>query len=174
MGFLDESSPQTTANTQRLWSFNKPKISKNTTKIKVNAFGFYSMNGNSVIDLKEHSKKEYVCEFLKDIKNKNPGKRIVVILDNFKSHRAKDTIEYAVKNEMELIYLPPYSPDQNPIEHIWKSIKRVISSMFIIDANHMKNLIFDAFIKYSSKISFAKACIEKFVDEEYKRKILGY
>ncbi|MDR6223032.1 hypothetical protein J2750_001494 [Methanococcoides alaskense] len=70
MGFLDESSPQTTANTQRLWSFNKPKISKNTTRIKVNAFGFYSINGNSVIDFKEHSKKEDVCEFLKDIKGK--------------------------------------------------------------------------------------------------------
>lgn len=115
-----------------------------------------------------------MCEFLKDIKNKNPGKRIVVILDNFKSHRAKDTIEYAVKNEIELIYLPPYSPDLNPIEHIWKSIKRVISSIFITDANHMKHLIFDAFIKYSSKISFAKRWIEKFVDKDYKQKILGY
>lgn len=38
----------------------------------------------------------------------------------------------------------------------------------------MKHLIFDAFIKYSSKISFAKRWIEKFVDEDYKQKILGY
>jgi hypothetical protein len=32
VGFLDETSPQTTANTQRLWSFGKPEIYKNTTK----------------------------------------------------------------------------------------------------------------------------------------------
>ena len=30
IGFMDESSPQTTANTQRLWSFGKPTIYKNT------------------------------------------------------------------------------------------------------------------------------------------------
>jgi hypothetical protein len=29
---MDESSPQTTANTQRLWSFGKPVIYKNTSK----------------------------------------------------------------------------------------------------------------------------------------------
>jgi len=34
IGFMDESSPQTTANTQRLWSFSKPVIYKNTDKIK--------------------------------------------------------------------------------------------------------------------------------------------
>ena len=63
IGFFDESSPQTTANTQRMWSFRKPTIYKNTTKLKANSFGFYALNGNSVIDFKERSKKEYVCEF---------------------------------------------------------------------------------------------------------------
>ena len=50
IGFMDESSPQTTANTQRLWSFGKPVIYKNTDKIKANAFGCYMLNGTSVID----------------------------------------------------------------------------------------------------------------------------
>ena len=31
IGFLDETSPQTIANTQRIWSFGKPTICKNTT-----------------------------------------------------------------------------------------------------------------------------------------------
>ena len=62
VGFLDETSPQTTANTQRLWSFGKPEIY--TTKMKANIFGFYALNGESAVDFKEHSKKEDVCEFL--------------------------------------------------------------------------------------------------------------
>jgi hypothetical protein len=66
VGFLDESSPQTTANTQRLLSFLKPKICKNTTKYKANAFGFYALNGASVIDFKEHSKKEDICDFFQE------------------------------------------------------------------------------------------------------------
>ena len=50
IGFLDETSPQTTANTQRLWSYGKPTICKNTAKIRANTFGFYALNGNSTID----------------------------------------------------------------------------------------------------------------------------
>ena len=72
IGFMDESSPQTTANTQRLWSFGKPTIYKNTDKIKANAFGCYMLNGTSVIDFKDHSKKEDVGEFLITIREKNP------------------------------------------------------------------------------------------------------
>lgn len=63
MGFFDESSPQTTANTQRLLSFQKPVAYKYITKYKAKAFGFYALNGNPVIDLKENSKKEDVCDF---------------------------------------------------------------------------------------------------------------
>ena len=46
IGFLDETSPQLNANTQRLWSFNnKPSVKKNTTKMRANTFGFYAING---------------------------------------------------------------------------------------------------------------------------------
>jgi hypothetical protein len=46
IGFLDESSPQTTANTVRLWSFTKPVMFKNTTKLRANSFGLYALNGS--------------------------------------------------------------------------------------------------------------------------------
>ena len=36
---------------------------------------------------------------------------------------------------MYLVYLPPYSPDLNPIEFIWKSIKRTISIAFVENVN---------------------------------------
>ncbi len=66
IGFFDESSPQTTANTVRLWSFHKPEIIKDTSKYRANTFGFYSINGRSVIDFEEHSKKDDVISFLKE------------------------------------------------------------------------------------------------------------
>lgn len=172
LGFFDESSPQTTANTQRLWSFTKPRIYKNTTNLRANSFGFYSLNGNSVIDFKEHSKKEDVCAFLKEIKSKNPVKKIVIILDNFRSHRAQATVGFAEENGIELVFLPPYSPDLNPIEFIWKSIKRVVSSEFIVDLDHMKDIIRDSFQKFSLKISFAERWIEKFLNN--KLEMLGF
>ena len=89
IGFLDETAPQTTANTQRLWSFGKPTICKNTSKLRANTFGFYALNGNSIIDFEPNSKKESVCDFFRTIWKANIGKNIVIILDNFPSHKAK-------------------------------------------------------------------------------------
>jgi len=63
-----------------------------------------------------------------------------------------------------LIFLPPYSPDLNPIEFIWKSIKRVISHSFIKDLGHMKKIILENFLDSASKLSFAKSWIEKFLE----------
>jgi len=72
------------------------------------------------MDFKENSKTESVCEFLGEIRLNNPEKRIVIILDNFSSHRANATLGFAIKHGIELVFLPPYSPDLNPIEFIWK------------------------------------------------------
>lgn len=50
----------------------------------------------------------------------------VVIMDNasfHKSTKVKDLIENAGG---KLIYLPPYSPDLNPIERVWANLKRLI------------------------------------------------
>jgi len=163
VGFLDETSPQTTANTQRFWSSGHPTLIKNTTKFRANTFGFYSINGCSALEFYEHSKKEDICEFLKVIREKNPEVDLVIILDNFRSHHAHLTREYAEKNRIHLVFLPPYSPDLNPIEYIWKSIKRIISRNFIQDLDHMKQVILDAFKKFCSSISFAKAWIKKFL-----------
>ena len=168
LGFFDECSPQTTANTQRLWSFGKPKIRKNTTKIRANTFGFYPLNGNSVIDFKENSKKESVCEFFELMGEQNPGKDIILILDNFRSHWAKKTRQLAEDLGITLVFLPPYSPDLNPIEYIWKSVKRGLSPLLIESADHLKSSVNGLFIKLSKKLSFAKRWIEKIMPIKYK------
>ena len=62
----------------------------------------------------------------------NVGKNIVMILDNFPSHKAKIARQYAEDFGINLVYLPPYSPDLNPTEFIWKSIKREVSCEFIL------------------------------------------
>lgn len=47
----------------------------------------------------------------------------VVILDNATFHKRMDTQELFRKNGHTLLYLPPYSPDLNPIEHTWAQLK---------------------------------------------------
>ena len=45
IGFVDETRPQNTANTVRVWSFEKVRAIKNTTKFGANTIGFYAING---------------------------------------------------------------------------------------------------------------------------------
>jgi transposase len=163
MGFMDQSSPQTTANTVRMWSFSRPTITKDTKKYKSNTFGFYAVKGNTVIDFPEHSRKEDVVAFLERIRLYNPVGRIMIILDNFKSHHALKVAEKAIELDIDLIFLPPCSPDLNPIEYIWKAIKRIISGSFIISRESMCNIIESAFSLLSKSMSYAKSWIIKFL-----------
>ncbi|MEM3431639.1 MAG: IS630 family transposase [Candidatus Micrarchaeia archaeon] len=139
--FIDQISPQTTSNSIRFWSFNKPEISRNTDRYKANVFGFYSLNGAKVVDFPENSKKKSIISFLKKSRERNQYKKMVIILDNFKPHHCTETIEPAKNLNINLVFLPPYSPDLNPIDFIWKDIRRKISKTFIESIDRMKELI---------------------------------
>ena len=167
IGFLDETSPQTAANTQRLWSFTKPVIKKNTTNIRANTFGFYALNGESQIAFMENSKKQSVCGFLEQIREANPERDIVVILDNFRSHWANKTREKARELNISLVYLPPYSPDLNPIEFIWKSIKRHISPLFIETKEMFLDTIQGMFYTLVKSLSFAGDWINEYLENKF-------
>ena len=49
--------------------------------------------------------------------------RLTVIMDNASFHKSDEISELFEKNRVNLIYLPPYSPDLNPIEHKWAQLK---------------------------------------------------
>ena len=163
--FLDESAPQTTANTVRLWSFSKPEIIKDTSKYRANTFGFYAINGNSLANFQDHLRKENVTYFITAIRDKNPGKRIVIILDNFRSHHSRIVLKTAELLNIKLIFLPPYSPDLNPIEFIWKSVKRVVSIASIDSEEKLKDTIKKSFMELSVRLTFAKRWTEKFLNK---------
>ena len=170
---MDQSSPQTTSNTVRMWSFFRPTIVKDTKKYKSNTFGFYAVRGNSVIDFPEHSRKEDVTAFLEKIRLGNPDGRIMIILDNFKSHHALKVAERALELGIDLIFLPPNSPDLNPIEFMWKSIKRIISRSFINSRESMFHLIENAFLSLSKLKSYAKSWMSRFLPLDVQSVING-
>jgi len=132
--------------------------------MRANTFGFYAINGESLVDFKENSKKESVCEFLEKIREKNPDKTIVVVLDNFKSHWAKKTRKRARELDIILVYLPPYSPDLNPIEQIWRAIKRVLSPLLLKTLDELKEVISNSFYQLTQRTSFVEKWVKKFLN----------
>jgi len=58
------------------------------------------------------------------IKELKPGQ--VVIMDNASFHKSQKTKELIESVGCRIIFLPPYSPDMNPIEKFWANMKRWI------------------------------------------------
>jgi transposase len=52
----------------------------------------------------------------------------VVVMDNLSSHKVDGVRESIEKAGAELLYLPPYSPDLNPIEKAWAKLKQLLRS----------------------------------------------
>ena len=72
----------------------------------------------------ENATKETIMNLFKDIRKQNPNKLIFLLIDNFSSHKANDVKNIAKELNIELCYLPPYSPQLQPIEKVWYKNKR--------------------------------------------------
>ena len=72
----------------------------------------------------ENSTKETIMDLLKDIRKQNPKEIIFLLIDNFSSHKANVVKKLAKELNIELCYLPPYSPQLQPIEKVWYKNKR--------------------------------------------------
>lgn len=97
-------------------------------------------------------------DFLKRLEERIPATKIHLICDNATSNRNKKVEEY-VKNSklIEIHYLPPYSPNLNSIERLWrvmrekvtynkvykqfKEFSRAIREFFYEEVNQLKQLL---------------------------------
>lgn len=61
--------------------------------------------------------------------NLTPGQ--VLILDNASFHKSVETRQLVESHGCEILYLPPYSPDLNPIEKCWANMKTKIRELLL-------------------------------------------
>ncbi len=63
-------------------------------------------------------------EFLLYLRSQMLDKAIVIVLDNARYQHCNLVKELAVTLEITLLFLPPYSPNLNNIERLWKFVKK--------------------------------------------------
>ena len=56
---------------------------------------------------------------------KKTPKNSVIIMDNASFHKRSDTQLAITQQGHTILFLPPYSPDFNPIEHTWAQVKAI-------------------------------------------------
>lgn len=66
---------------------------------------------------------ENMIEFLKNLEEQSNALKIYVICDNGRANKNKALQEYLKTSKIEIHYLPPYSPNLNPIERLWKIMR---------------------------------------------------
>jgi transposase len=65
--------------------------------------------------------------FLHQLHKANPDKKMMIILDNGPIHKSKKVQKFLQKHPwVALFFLPPYSPEYNPIERFWHWLKQKI------------------------------------------------
>ena len=68
-------------------------------------------------------------DFLKKVQmhSRSHGRRVEVIMDNAKYHHAKLHAHWREQHHARFVlnFLPPYSPELNPIERVWKLLRRL-------------------------------------------------
>ncbi len=174
IGFLDEANKEIFSRTVRLWAIGKPKRIINFSLDVVKVSGFYALNGESVLERIDDGTSTSICRMLEAIREANGDRPILMILDNASNHHSKVVTERASELNIELVFLPPYSPKYNPIEQIWKTVKREISKNFIVDKDELFWLIKDVFKREACKLSYARAWIKRFLPRPIRRRVYSW
>ena len=78
-------------------------------------------------------------------------KKVHIFCDNAGYYKNKTVREYLQKSKIELHFLPPYSPNLNPIERLWKWMKeRVIYNTYYREFEEFKVAVFGFFATISN------------------------
>jgi len=131
--FEDECHFQRTTSIVRAWFLKgtTPEIKSPAVKEKISIIGAVGMDNGQLITMEaDMFNAESFKKFaVKVIKSAATNKKILMVLDNARFHHAKINKEFfaSVSDKIELLFLPPYSPDINPIESLWKKARRNVT-----------------------------------------------
>lgn len=124
--------------------------------------GFYTVNGNSTIDVYDNTKTPIFCLFMANVRRANPEKKLLMILDNYKPHHTEETLNKAKEQDIILVHLPPYSPDLNPIEQIWRVLKKELALLYLLTKEELITAIQEIYRVLSAKTSFGNKWMQTY------------
>lgn len=127
----DEVHFQRHTSLMRMWSVKgkQPRVLSASTRQKIGFFGAINLKTGRLLTQEAVTfNADTFGSFVSFILKRTRGK-IFIIMDNARWHRAKDLKDFFDKNQKRLmrIFLPPYSPQLNPIERVWRITRRQVT-----------------------------------------------
>jgi len=105
-----------------------PVVLHAPTRKSIGMYGAVCINDGRLVTIKEYTFNALTFQsFLKHLMKYHTGKKMVVILDNSRWHHAKLLNPWLLdhKDILQLDFLPPYSPELNSIERVWKLTRKL-------------------------------------------------
>ena len=133
MLFEDEASLSNTATVSYAWAEKgkQPRISQSQRqRERRTIFGAVNPhNGQLVVDTAERGNTKTFFRFLVKCVRAFAGQKVYMVLDNVRFHHAKrlKPLLERYRDRIELIFLPPYSPDLNPVERVWWLMRKQVT-----------------------------------------------
>ena len=133
MLFEDEASLSNTATVSYAWAEKgqQPKVSQPQRKReRTTIFGAVNPhNGELIVDTADRGNTKTFFHFLVKCVQASAGQKVYMVLDNVRFHHAKrlKPLLERYRDRIELLFLPPYSPDLNPVERVWWLMRKQVT-----------------------------------------------
>ncbi len=158
--FLDVSHFVMGGSSGRCWSVVRKWVKTACGRQRFNVFGaldFVNKKVETIVNA-TYITSTQVNEMLEKLAQKYVGKPLKIILDNAKYQRCSAVSETAKRLNIELIFLPTYSPNLNLIERVWKLVKsEVLNSAyhetFECFSHKIKNCIGSLHTKFAAQMA---------------------
>lgn len=132
-------------------------IKSNTGRNRINVLGAvdaFSKEVSTIINT-TYVNVEVVKQFLQMLHDKY-GQKIYIVMDNARYQHCNEVTEFAKTLNIHILFLPPYSPNLNIIERLWKFAKKTV----------LYGKYFDSASKFHQEIqNFFGSINEKYVKE---------
>ena len=140
--FLDETHVRLDQDPSYAWRRTNGKDTANTrfSMKTVTVFGVLGIDGYHMRTAKACNSGEFM-KFLREMKEIHP--KMLIILDNAPYHKSKAVREFVEGTDgaVELLFLPAYTPQLNPIETQWRALKRLLHGRYFASVEELEATI---------------------------------
>lgn len=137
---LDEVRVEHEAETRRMWlpRGQRTKLYVDRKKAAQSFFGALSLTSKKmkIYPIEGNQNAEQITLMMARLQRETPtdeASKIAVVLDNAGFHHARALTDLFKKGEaldrITPIFLPPYAPERNPVEHVWNAAKAHIANL---------------------------------------------
>ena len=105
------------------------EIKTNTGRARLNINGVVNAHNPTDVVIEESTSinAQSTIALLEKLEKKNPDlEEIFVVADNARYYRNNLVKEFLERSKIKIIFLPPYSPNLNLIERLWRVLKKVV------------------------------------------------